>query len=199
MTRDEWRRKLKARRAAISEPMQRQASQDVAARVAERAQQSSGYAAIFLSFANELNTTPAIEALWQANMATVVPVLHPFSPGHLLFLKLTPDTRLTKNRYGIEEPKLRVDNVVPLSDIGCMFMPLVGFDTQGNRLGMGGGYYDRTLAAWRAGQLPQLQPIGIAYDEQYVEQLPIQAWDVAIPEVITPTRHWCFKQEPKFS
>ncbi|PYE33891.1 5-formyltetrahydrofolate cyclo-ligase [Idiomarina fontislapidosi] len=199
MTRDEWRRKLKARRAAVSTPDQQQASQQVAARITERAKHSAGHAAIFLSFANELNTRPAIEALWQLNMPTVVPVLHPFSKGHLLFLSLTPDTPLIHNRYGIQEPPLRADQVVPLHQIGCLFMPLVGFDQYGNRLGMGGGYYDRTLASWQAGRLPDLHPIGLAYDEQYVEHLPTEPWDVAIPEVITPTRHWHFNNQPKFS
>jgi len=193
MTRDELRRKLQQARAALSETSRRQAADAVAQRVAQRVTGQQGVAAIFLSFANELDTAPSIAALWQQGIRTVLPVLHPFAKGHLLFLNYQPDTPLVNNRYGIREPRLDCRQVVPLAAINWLFMPLVGFDQQGNRLGMGGGYYDRTLAQWRRGALPRLQPIGLAYDQQRVEAIPTAAWDVPINEVITPSKHWRFK------
>ena len=99
---------------------------------------------------------------------------------------------MTQNKYGIEEPELRVDNVVPLADIDVLLLPLVGFDEKGNRLGMGGGYYDRTLAQWYNGHAPHLFPIGLSYDEQRVSELPVEAWDIPLPEIITPGKHWRF-------
>ena len=148
--------------------------------------------AVYQSFAGELPTQQVIKRLWENGFQTVLPVLHPFAKGHLLFLRYTPDTRMTQNKYGIEEPELRVDNVVPLTDIDVLLLPLVGFDEHGNRLGMGGGYYDRTLAQWYNGHTPHLFPIGLSYDEQRVSELPVEAWDIPLPEIITPGKHWRF-------
>ena len=52
---------------------------------------------------------------------------------------------MLKNKFGIWEPKLNVQNVLPLKELDILFTPLVAFDKQGNRLGMGGGFYDRTF------------------------------------------------------
>ena len=56
---------------------------------------------------------------------------------------------MLKNKFGIWEPKLNVQNVLPLDELDILFTPLVAFDKQGNRLGMGGGFYDRTLQNWQ--------------------------------------------------
>lgn len=193
MTRDELRRKLQQTRTQLSEANRRDAAAAVCARVAERIKEANGgVAAIFNSFGGELDTRPCIESFWERGITTALPVLHPFSPGHLLFLRYNADTPMKNNRFGIAEPCLNCQNVIPLSDINWLFMPLVGFDQHGNRIGMGGGYYDRTLAQWRKGLLPTLQPIGLAYDEQQVEHIPYEPWDVPLPEVITPTKHWRF-------
>lgn len=193
MNRDQLRRKLLQTRAQLSEANRAKAALAVANRVSDRLSSYDGshqFAAIFKSFAAELDTGPTIGRLWDKGIKTVLPVLHPFAPGHLLFLQYDKATPMANNRYGIAEPRLDCRNVVPLQQIRWLFMPLVGFDLAGNRLGMGGGYYDRTLASWRAGALPNLQPIGLAYDEQQLSTLPVAAWDVPISEVITPSRHW---------
>lgn len=194
MTRDELRRKLQQTRAQLSKANRQQAANDVALRVSQRVKTNDAgrVAAMFNSFGSELDTTPSIDQLWQQGIETVLPVLHPFTKGHLLFLRYTPATTMVNNRYGIAEPELCCPNIVPLAAIDWLFMPLVGFDLQGNRLGMGGGYYDRTLAQWRRGLLPKLEPIGLAYDQQLVQTLPVAPWDVPIPEVITPAKHWQF-------
>ncbi|WP_334064378.1 5-formyltetrahydrofolate cyclo-ligase [Alteromonas genovensis] len=116
-----------------------------------------------------------------------LPVLHPVCKGHLLFLEYGPHTTLVKNKYNIDEPELACPNVVPTSNIDVILMPLVGFDSKGNRLGMGGGYYDRTLAFT---QFTQQKPIliGIAHDEQEVETLPFEPWDIPLDIIVTPKR-----------
>lgn len=143
--------------------------------------------ALFLSFDGEINTQPLIDALWQQNKQVYLPVLHPFSAHHLLFLHYRPDSQLVKNRFNIAEPPLDVRDVLPPEQLDVMLIPLVAFDSQGQRLGMGGGFYDRTLANW---QNSGFYPIGLAHDCQHVEQLPVAHWDIPLPEIITPKKIW---------
>ena len=143
--------------------------------------------ALSLSFDGELNTRPLIDALWNAGKAVYLPVLHPFSPGNLLFLHFTPHTALRVNIYNIAEPRLDVRHVLPLADLDMLVVPLVAFDADGQRLGMGGGFYDRTLQNW---QQYRLQPVGYAHDCQQVDKLPVESWDIPLPAVVTPSRIW---------
>lgn len=143
--------------------------------------------ALFLSFDGELDTRPLIERLWQQGKAVYLPVLHPFSAGHLLFLHYDAHTPLVKNRLNILEPRLDVRQVLPPAQLDILFAPLVAFDAQGQRLGMGGGFYDRTLRDWRT-QGPY--PIGLAHDCQQVEAIPTEAWDIPLPAILTPSRRW---------
>ncbi|MGL4515240.1 MAG: 5-formyltetrahydrofolate cyclo-ligase, partial [Shewanella sp.] len=64
------------------------------------------------------------------------------------------------------------------------------FDIRGNRMGMGGGYYDRTLANGQDNGQPL--PMGYAHDCQQVPNLPCEHWDVPLPVIITPSRVWTF-------
>ncbi|MGL5456317.1 MAG: 5-formyltetrahydrofolate cyclo-ligase [Citrobacter telavivensis] len=143
--------------------------------------------AVFLSFDGELDTQPLIEQLWRAGKRVYLPVLHPFSPGNLLFLHYHPHSELVTNRLKIQEPKLDVRDVLPLSQLDVLVTPLVAFDEQGQRLGMGGGFYDRTLQNW---QQYGLIPVGYAHDCQRVEKLPVEEWDVPLPAVVTPSKVW---------
>ena len=99
---------------------------------------------------------------------------------------------MIKNHYGILEPKLEVRKVCPLDQLDVLFTPLVAFDNTGARLGMGGGFYDRTLANW---QQHKIYPIGLAHDCQRVDKIPLEHWDIPLPEIITPTRNHQFKTE----
>ncbi|RBP61959.1 5-formyltetrahydrofolate cyclo-ligase [Brenneria salicis ATCC 15712 = DSM 30166] len=143
--------------------------------------------AAFLSFDGELDTQPLIQQLWRQSKRVYLPVLHPFSAGHLLFLRYMPDSELVLNRLKILEPRLDVRQVLPLRRLDVLLTPLVAFDSQGQRLGMGGGFYDRTLQDWsRQGPYP----IGLAHDCQLVDCLPTEPWDIPLPEIITPSRCW---------
>lgn len=143
--------------------------------------------ALFLSTDGEINTRPLIARLWQQKKAVYLPVLHPFAPGNLLFLRYTPETQLVMNKLRIPEPPLDITQMTTLDRLDVMLVPLVAFDESGQRLGMGSGFYDRTLQNWqRHGCLP----IGIAHDCQRVEALPAAAWDIPLPAVLTPAKLW---------
>ncbi|WP_431888358.1 5-formyltetrahydrofolate cyclo-ligase [Pectobacterium colocasium] len=145
--------------------------------------------AVFLSFDGELDTSPLIQQLWQQGKRVYLPVLHPFRAGHLLFLRYASDTELVRNRLKIMEPRLDVRQVLPLPQLDILLTPLVAFDHQGLRLGMGGGFYDRTLQ-YRNQMSRGPYPIGLAHDCQQVDALPVESWDIPLPEIITPSRHW---------
>ena len=94
---------------------------------------------------------------------------------------------MTLNRFGISEPALNSTAIRLLSQHHLLLMPLVGFDAQGNRLGMGGGFYDRTLANINAlKNRPTL--VGVAHDCQQVDELPVEPWDVPLDLIVTPTQ-----------
>jgi 5-formyltetrahydrofolate cyclo-ligase len=152
--------------------------------------------AIYLANDGELNTQPFINWCWQNEISVYLPVIHPFSKGNLLFLKYTKTSMLIKNKYGILEPKLDVRNIITVDKLDIIFTPLVAFDQRGNRLGMGGGFYDRTLANWHIQYQQNKQtkplPIGLAHDCQKIEKIPFESWDIPLPIIITPTTRYNF-------
>ncbi|ACJ30732.1 5-formyltetrahydrofolate cyclo-ligase family protein [Shewanella piezotolerans WP3] len=146
--------------------------------------------ALYLTNDGELDTAPLIEMLWQHGIEVYLPRLHPFSAGNLLFLQYDQKTTLEKNSLGIWEPKLDITQMILPHQMDVMITPLVAFDEVGNRMGMGGGYYDRTLANWQATGKPF--PIGYAHNCQKVSQLACQLWDIPLPFIITPSKSYSF-------
>ncbi|GAB82919.1 hypothetical protein YgfA [Shimwellia blattae DSM 4481 = NBRC 105725] len=186
--RHEIRKQIRQRRRALTPEQQHTFAIQAAGQMLRYPPlQQARHVALSLSFDGELNTRPLIESLWQAGKQVYLPVLHPFSPGNLLFLRYTPHTPLTVNIFNIAEPRLDVRSVLPLDALDVLVVPLVAFDAAGQRLGMGGGFYDRTLQRW---QQYRLQPVGYAHDCQQVETLPAESWDIPLPAVVTPSRIW---------
>ena len=147
----------------------------------------------YFSVRAELPTHAINQHLMDAQHQLALPILHPILAGHLLFLQLSETTHWTHNKYGIPEPELNAQHIVPLQQMQVLLVPLVGFDRSGNRMGMGGGFYDRTLSAWHKGHIKNLLPIGLALDCQLVDELPKNPWDVPLPMVITPAKIWDFR------
>ncbi|MCL1092521.1 5-formyltetrahydrofolate cyclo-ligase [Shewanella kaireitica] len=146
--------------------------------------------ALYLTNDGELDTAPLIEMLWQHGIEVYLPRLHPFSAGNLLFLQYDQKTTLEKNSLGIWEPKLDITQMILPHQMDVVITPLVAFDEVGNRMGMGGGYYDRALANWQATGKPF--PIGYAHDCQQVSKLARQLWDIPLPFIITPSKGYSF-------
>ncbi|EKO3374262.1 5-formyltetrahydrofolate cyclo-ligase [Vibrio fluvialis] len=192
-SRHELRKLVRQQRNQLSSDIQYQASQDLICRFAALPEmQTCHHIALYLSTDGELDTQPLIEWLWSQGKAVYLPVLHPFSAGHLLFLHYQSSTPMTYNKFGILEPKLDQTLVKPVKELDLICTPLVAFDSHGHRLGMGGGYYDRTLAHWfKTGE--GAQPMGLAHDCQHVEQLPTEAWDIPLPKIVTPSQIWQWK------
>lgn len=191
--RQQLRAQLKQVRASISPQAREAAAKQVSTHLlAQPEVQKAQHIGAYFSVHNELPTAFILQQLIAQRKHLALPVLHPFSAGNLLFLNYHADTQLRPNAFNIPEPELNVQQVVPLSHLQILLVPLLGFDAQGNRMGMGGGYYDRTLAGWAQGRYPNLLPIGIAFAEQQVEQIPTQSWDIPLPMIITPAKTWHF-------
>jgi 5-formyltetrahydrofolate cyclo-ligase len=188
--RSQLRKEVRQRRNALSVAQQHNAAIAVTERLSNHVKiQQAKHIAIYLSNDGELSTKNFIEWCWQQHKHVYLPVVHPFSPGNLLFLYYQQETKLVANVYGILEPQLDVTKVCPLEQLDVICTPLVAFDYSGARLGMGGGFYDRSLARW---QQTKLYPLGLAHDCQQVEKVPIESWDIPLPEIITPNKNYRF-------
>jgi 5-formyltetrahydrofolate cyclo-ligase len=178
---------LRARRRNVSQVERERAGQLVARNADSYLHLRPGLrVAIYLSLPTELDTAPLIALARNRNCTLYVPRIDRHSLGRRMrFVELTGPQR--RNRLGIHEPEGGVTIGARWLDV--VFLPLVGFDACGVRLGMGGGYYDRAFAfrRWRtAWHAPRL--IGLAYSFQQVESLTAAAHDVRLDAVVTEER-----------
>ena len=115
LERQKIRSEIRQRRRLLTAEQQQLAAHLAAQQIASHDKiQQANTIALFLSFDGELDTAPVIELLWQQKKQIYLPVLHPFSPGHLLFLHYRPDSLLIRNRLNILEPQLDVRQALPM-------------------------------------------------------------------------------------
>ena len=190
--RQQLRKLIRQRRQQLSPAQQQQAANDLISQaLALPALSHSQHIALYLANDSELDTFPLIQTLWQQGKQLYLPVLHPFVAGYLLFVRYDPDTLLYPNRFGIPEPLAQCHHLQPVNQLDIIFTPLVAFDLKGNRLGMGGGFYDRTLSQLSAKSRSQV--IGLAHSCQQVDVVPGEAWDVPLKQIITPGKYFDFR------
>ncbi len=150
--------------------------------------------ALFFSMDGEINTRALIARLWHLGKTLYLPCIDHENPDQLSFQRYSADTPLEKHPLGMLQPVFNADDCCPMAELEVILVPLVAFDSQGQRLGMGGGFYDRLLVDWhRTGSYP----IGIAHDCQHVTQLPVASWDIPLPAVITPAKLWQWPEHEK--
>ena len=182
------RQQLKSARLSLSEGQRSRLDLHICAHL-QRALASCADAAIAAYHAcrGEPDIAPALSVLHAAGHRVHLPVLH---EAALKFRRWSPDARMTPNRYGIPEPLQ--GSACAAAELDWVLLPLVAFSHSGGRLGMGGGYYDRTFSFCLerpAEQRPRL--IGIAYQLQQVDSLPLERWDVPLDGVLTEIgMHW---------
>ncbi len=115
-----------------------------------------------------------------------LPILRPRPNQSLWFAPYQPGQAMHKNRFGIDEPVYKHHQLKPAWGLDVIFMPLVGFDASGNRLGMGGGWYDRSLAYLRR-RKHWIKPllVGVAHECQRLDEVPVRSWDIPLDFVLT--------------
>ena len=185
--RDAIRRELRTARAALSS---RQVT-DAAAALSERVGALPGYAnasslTAYLAMPGEMDPGPAMRRALDDGKICYVPVI---SGKRLRFAPWTPDSLMRENRFGILEPAIETEQLLLPAALDLVLVPLVAFDVYGNRVGMGGGYYDRSFADRKAGDRRVLA--GIAHEMQKIDLLETQPWDVPLDCIITESHtYW---------
>lgn len=142
--------------------------------------------AVFLTRDGELSTKHLIDQLWQMDEIEVyLPALETVSNRCMQFSRYTPTSTLFLSRFKIPEPEVSASEQLAAAELDLIITPLVGFDSTGNRIGMGGGYYDSTFAFKQNDPTSKPLLVGWAHSCQGVEQLDKQPWDVPINAIIT--------------
>ncbi|MFV2058844.1 MAG: 5-formyltetrahydrofolate cyclo-ligase [Thiohalomonadales bacterium] len=186
-TRKDIRRRIRKQRRALS-PEQRL---DFALEFANlfthnKIYKTSHRIACYLAHDGELDLFPLIETAWRHNKQVYLPVLQAPFTQRILFARYEKDTALVSNKFGIAEPAIAARDRIKPQSLDIILAPLVAFDRSGHRIGMGGGYYDRSLGFLKLRQhwhRPAL--IGCGFHFQEVAQLEAEAWDVGLSAVCT--------------
>jgi len=155
----------------------------------ERLLLNSRHIAVYLPADGEMDTWPVIEFLWSLGKITYLPVLVPFSEQRLWFSAYARDDSLVYNRFGILEPERVHYGRIRTAALDLVLTPLVAFDTSGHRLGMGGGYYDRSFRFLKQRRyLCKPRLLGLAYEFQRTPRITPEPWDVPLDAVATEER-----------
>ena len=176
------RQEMLAKRRAIPAASHSPASQALAVHfedhpILSHKKSFAGYHAI----RGELDVLPIFERMQRWEKTTALPcVVGKDAP--LLFRKWSPGEPLTRDALGIQTPLQDATEIKP----ELVLVPVVAFDSFGNRLGYGGGFYDQTIARMRQTEKPPLI-IGVAFGRQEVEILPTEAHDATLDGILTET------------
>ena len=176
---------LRAQRRAIPAPQRIAAADMLGNRLLGLAfAPTTGYVAGYWAMDGEI----ALHS-WQLRLPRelvyCLPVLH--EENLLRFAPWRPGDPLVTNRFGIPEPDVEPASALPPQAMSLVVMPLVGFDPGGRRLGMGGGWYDRSFA-FRNAAMPPPWLVGVGFDTQCVDALDAESWDVLPDAICTETR-----------
>jgi len=184
-SRSELRSQLRARRRALDHTQRTACAHALARRLLTHPLfKRARHIACYLPVDGEIDTGPLLCRALAMGKRIYLPVLSP--SGALWFAPYPGRGTMQRNRFGIPEPVCHPRERRNGRELDLVLAPLVGFDARGNRLGMGGGYYDRSFAFLKHRlhwQKPRL--LGLAYEFQNVGTLPSHPWDVPLQGVVT--------------
>lgn len=186
-SRNQLRNKMRARRTALTGPEREHAAALLTGHLTKHPLFiRSRRIACYLANDGEIDLSHVMQQAWHMKKACYLPVLRGRPSRRLWFAPHRPDDHMTLNRYQIPEPDVPSRQLTHAWSLDLILAPLVAFDNHGNRLGMGGGYYDRTLEFLLRRQFwmrPRI--MGIAYDFQQVEALESCEWDIPVHAIAT--------------
>ncbi len=137
---------------------------------------------IYVSFRSEVDTIGQLQDILNLGKHLVVPLVDSRKKTLSLY-QLKEISELTPGYMGIPEPSERKDREIRLEDIDLAIIPGSGFDPKGNRLGYGGGYYDRLLS-----NADNILAVALAFEEQITDDIPSEPHDIKMDIIITDSR-----------
>jgi 5-formyltetrahydrofolate cyclo-ligase len=146
--------------------------------------------AAYYAIGGEVDCQFAINFAWERGRDVFLPVLH---RQELMFAPYSPNSEFLRNKYGIPEPIYPKAHFIHPREMDVVLAPLVAFDANGNRVGIGGGYYDRSFRFMRdRKQWTRPHLIGLAHEFQKVPQIKACSWDVPLQKVVTENNIYTF-------
>ncbi|NWB71456.1 5-formyltetrahydrofolate cyclo-ligase [Pseudomonas sp. G5001] len=187
LSRPQLRRMLRKARRALTPSEQRQAALGLYRQLAQHPLfRRAKHLSLYLPTDGEIDPRLLLRAAQRQGKATYLPVLSAWPRTKMVFQRVRPGEKLRPNRFRILEPQVNAGRQRKVWALDLVLLPLVGFDDVGGRLGMGGGFYDRSLAymarrkSWRKPTL-----LGLAHECQKVERLAQASWDVPLEGTVT--------------
>lgn len=144
---------------------------------------------MYVSFRSEVDTRNYLDDMLRSGKRLILPVVDA-RHNVLKLYEVKDSSELVPGYMGIPEPNIRENRRVTIKDIDLVVIPGTGFDTKGNRLGYGGGYYDRLLS-YESRQLAEVEHIttvALAFEEQIGEDIPAETHDITVDMIITDER-----------
>ncbi len=180
-TKKQLREQCRQARNALTTVQQQRYALAVSERLAKtNAFQDAQQIASYIATDNEVETHKIHERCWQTGKKVALPIIG--ADKSMRFAPYTDADTLITNKFNIPEPQTTPNtHFIELQNIHCMLIPLVGFDKQGNRIGFGGGYYDRYLQHKTNSTIC----IGLAYEVQKIPSIIKETWDISMDIVIT--------------
>lgn len=191
LSRQQLRRQLRAARRALTPSQQRQAAQGLYRQLAQHPLfRRARHVALYLPNDSEIDPRALMREAQRRGKHTYLPVLSDWPRTKMVFQRVLPGEILRPNRFGIPEPRIARARQRTIWALDLILLPLVGFDEHGGRLGMGGGFYDRSLA-YRTRRSLWHSPVlvGLAHECQKVERLDQASWDVPLQGTVSD-RGW---------
>jgi len=197
LSRPQLRRMLRKARRALTPSEQRKAAQGLYRQLAQHPLfRRAKHISLYLPTDGEIDPRLLLRAAQRRGKATYLPVLSAWPRTKMVFQRVRPGEKLLPNRFRILEPQGHISRQRNIWALDLVLLPLVGFDDVGGRLGMGGGFYDRSLAylarrrSWRKPTL-----LGLAHECQKVGRLAQASWDVPLAGTVTD-KHWYIAKTP---
>ncbi len=183
--RSRLRKQLRQARRALSPAEQKFAAQLLAQQLRSNVRfMHCKHIAFYLANDGEIDPSFFLRIAERYGKNCYLPRLHRDSSNRMAFLRYRSGDKLHKNRYGIPEPHIQ-NARLPAWALQLVLLPLVGFDRHGQRLGMGGGFYDRTFAFKRNSPYRKPLLIGLAHGIQEVPSLQVENWDIPLNGIVT--------------
>lgn len=182
------RRKLRELRKALAPGQREDAERAITAALRRmRIIRRGASVAVYLAMPGEVRLSAAMDVARRSGCDLFVPRVTSRRRGTMVFVPLHPDAELRRNAYGIAEPVSTARHRLKPLTLDVILVPVVGFDRDGNRLGMGAGYYDRALRHLRERERRWRRPrlVGLAFACQEVERIVPSPWDVPLDVVVT--------------